>query len=25
VTTFDITDGRLTVLEIGGEADTLIR
>ena len=25
VTTFDITDGRLTVLEIGGEADTRIR
>jgi broad specificity phosphatase PhoE len=25
VTTFDITGGRLTVLEIGGEADTLIR
>jgi len=25
VTTFDITDGNLTVLEIGGEADTLIR
>jgi broad specificity phosphatase PhoE len=25
VTTFDVTDGNLTVLEIGGEADTLIR
>jgi broad specificity phosphatase PhoE len=25
VTTFDVTDGELTLIELGGEADTLIR